>query len=166
MEGAENVTFTCLSLGSNLGDRKSNLKRATRLLEERAGSIVRISGVYESASWGYTSLHPYYNCCLEIRTGIQPLNLMELALGIELEMGRKRNPGRYDDRIIDIDILFYGDLVLEHPQLILPHPRLSERGFVLVPLAEILPELVHPLSGKTVGELLENCPDAEGIRAV
>jgi len=155
MEGS----IACFSLGSNMGDRKKNLDRAARLLVRRAGSLDSLSGKYESPPWGYKSDSPYLNCCLAIRTDREALDLMELALEIEKEMGRTREGQGYSDRIIDVDLLLYGDRIMDHPQLILPHPRMSLRRFVLLPLAEILPDLKHPVSGKRIAELLANCPD-------
>ena len=159
MKGSDTAIVAYFSLGSNLGDRKGNLESAIQLLGERSGTIDALSGVYESPSWGYTSAHSYYNSCLGLRTSIEPVDLVEIALQVERDLGRVRPAGGYDDRIIDIDLLLYGDLVMDHPRLVLPHPRMSDRGFVLVPLAEIVPDMVHPVSGITISSLLDRCSD-------
>lgn len=162
MEGC----IACFSLGSNMGDRKANLELAARLLADRTGSLEALSGIYESAAWGYESDSLYMNCCLTIRTEMKALELMEYALEVEKEMGRIREGQGYSDRIMDVDLLLYGDRVMNHPQLTLPHPRMSFRRFVLVPLAEIQPGLKHPVSGLSIAELLENCPDQSVLTPV
>ena len=158
-----NDTMAYFSLGSNLGDRKENLELAMQLLGKHAGFIENMSGIYESPAWGYSSHNAFYNCCLGIRTTIQPVDLMETALKVEFELGRIRSNKGYADRIIDIDLLLYGDLVMEEPGLTLPHPAMNDRRFVLVPLAEIVPYLVHPVSGITISAILERCPDQSDV---
>ncbi len=118
-----------------------------------------MSGMYESPSWGYQSDQPYINCCLALYSRNEPLELMEIALDIEKEMGRSRGGSAYSDRVIDIDLLLVDDMVMDHPRLILPHPRMCLRRFVLVPLTEIVPEMQHPVSGLTISQLLKQCPD-------
>ena len=152
-------SVVCFSLGSNLGDRISSLERATGLLTERVGDYISISGMYESPSWGYQSDRPFLNLCISIRTAFAPLELLELVLAIENEMGRIREGNKYSDRVIDLDILLYGDRVIEHPRLTVPHPRMNKRRFVLLPLAEIVPEMIHPVTGLSISELLDRCPD-------
>jgi 2-amino-4-hydroxy-6-hydroxymethyldihydropteridine diphosphokinase len=161
-----NEYTACFSLGSNMGDRKRSLDLAAGRLSERTGCLESMSGMYESPSWGYESDSPYMNCCLAIRTGMEALELMETALEIEKEMGRTREGQGYSDRIIDIDLLLCGDLVMNSSRLILPHPRMSLRRFVLLPLSEILPDLMHPVLGLSISELLERCPDASQLRPV
>lgn len=148
-----------LSLGSNLGDRKGNLTRAREAIRQQIGEEALVSKIYQSEAWGYSSPHGFYNCCVELFCSLEPLALLNALLAIEESMGRTREGGGYADRIIDIDLLFYGDRILEHPRLILPHPALERRRFVLVPLAEIAPELVHPRSGLNILEMLDRCPD-------
>lgn len=154
-----NGYLTCFSLGSNMGDRKKSLLHAVRLLSERTGRLESLSGMFESPPWGYESDSTYVNCCLVIHTALDPLELMDIALEIEREMGRTREGTGYSDRVIDVDMLLCGDLVMDHPRLIIPHPRMSFRRFVLAPLAEIMPDLRHPVSGLSISELLERCPD-------
>lgn len=152
------------SLGSNLGERMAHLKKAALLLEEALGSCHSHSSFYESEAWGYQSEKPYVNCCVAISSGVTPLEAMGLALGIEQQMGRKRSGSGYGDRIIDIDLLLAGSRVLREPSLILPHPRMHLRRFVLEPLAEIAPDLVHPKMQRTITQLLDRCPDKAPLR--
>jgi len=158
--------LACFSLGSNMGERKMNLERTARLLSARIGRLESLSGMFESPPWGYASDSAYINCCLAIRTSMDPLDLMDIALEIEREMGRTREGSGYSDRIIDVDLLLYGDLVVDHPRLIIPHPRMGLRRFVLVPLAEILPDLRHPVTGQNISEMLESCPDQSTLTPV
>ena len=158
--------LACFSLGSNLGNRFAFIEKARLLLEEKAGRLAHMSGMYESPSWGYESDLPYINCCLAIYSQMEALQLMEIALEIEEQMGRRREGSGYSDRVIDIDLLLVEDLVVDHPRLILPHPRMSERRFVLLPLAEILPEMRHPVSGLTISRLLEECSDKSAVKPV
>jgi len=161
-----NRTTAYLSLGSNLGDRKGNLLTARGLIEERTGILDRVSSLFETAPWGYESRNPFYNCCLAVSTFLKPLPLLDTLLGIEQQMGRRRSNQGYSDRLIDVDILFYGDIAFSHPRLTLPHPSTPERLFVLVPLEEIAPELKDPVSGRTVREMLEFCSDPSSVKRV
>jgi len=148
-----------ISTGSNLGDRMENLKSAAALIEDRIGGIKKSSSVYESRAWGYRSEQLYYNQCHELGTELGPGECMDRILEIERELGRERTGRDYSDRIIDVDILFYDDWVVDLESLTIPHERMLDRKFVLVPLAEILPELEHPVIGKPVSELVEMCSD-------
>jgi 2-amino-4-hydroxy-6-hydroxymethyldihydropteridine diphosphokinase len=150
-----------LGLGSNLGNRQHNLDRALDLLSQRLGAL-QISPVYETEPIGNINQPRFLNMVCQARTGLAPLNLLTLVKGIELKMGRA--PAKPDTpRPIDIDILFYGDQVVETPELVIPHPRLTERAFVLVPLADIAPDVVHPVSGKKVKELLARVKEKQGV---
>jgi 2-amino-4-hydroxy-6-hydroxymethyldihydropteridine diphosphokinase len=163
--------LTYLSIGSNLGYREANLENAGSSIMQRIGPQVSASGIYETVPWGYESKHLFYNCCIGLLTEMEPLPMMDEILSIEREMGRRRETGRrremgrqrggggYSDRIIDIDILFYGSLIVNHSRLIIPHPALEQRRFVLVPLHEIAPELIHPATGATVKTMLDRCTD-------
>lgn len=150
-----------LALGSNLGDRAENLAEARRRLSEQV-SIVRASHVYETPPWGITDQPAFYNQVLETCTSMTPLSLLHLVKQIEVEMGRIASV-RYGPRLIDIDLLVYGQTVLHSETLTLPHPRLFERAFVLVPFAEIAPDLIPPTQAQTIAELCAAL-DVNGIR--
>ena len=150
-----------LSLGSNLGDRQEKLDMALGLLSQRLGEL-QPSSVYDTEPVGNANQPHFLNMVCQARTGLAPAELLALVKGIELKMGRTPHKPNAP-RPIDIDILFYGDQVVETPELVIPHPRLTERAFVLVPLAEIAPDLVHPVSGKTVKELLESVREKQGV---
>jgi len=153
-----------LSLGSNLGRREQHLEEALKLIESRIGRIMAKSSFYESEPWGYTSENWFCNCCVSLRSNLQPLVLLDSLLALEKEMGRERRGTGYGDRIIDIDLLFYGDKRLDHPRLSLPHPSMGDRRFVLIPLAEIAPELIHPLTRLSISKMLQNCTDNTEVR--
>lgn len=148
-----------LSTGSNLGNRQENLETAGERIGEKIGKIRKSSCIYESLAWGYQSENRYYNQCLEIVTDLAPVECMERILAIERQMGRERASSGYADRIIDIDILFYDELILETDHLSIPHKKMHERRFVLLPLTEILPGFRHPVLQRSVRELLERCGD-------
>jgi 2-amino-4-hydroxy-6-hydroxymethyldihydropteridine diphosphokinase len=153
-----------LSLGSNLGDRVQNLKEAIKRIESSDKiSIKKISSVYETEPVGYENQPRFLNLALQAETILDPQPLLEQLLSIEEQMGRKRGE-KWGPRNIDVDILLYDDLVMESDQLIIPHPRMHQRRFVLVPLAQIAPKLLHPLLKKNVRELLENCEDNSEVK--
>jgi len=152
-----------LSLGSNLGDRSQNLKKGVGLLEQLAGKPGAISSIYETEPWGCDSDLNFFNQVIELFTPLRPLPLLEVIHEIEIMCGRDRSAARYAPRTLDIDILLYGDSVIEFPDLVVPHPNLQERQFVLVPLAEIAPHVVHPILNKDMEELLQACSDDRKI---
>jgi 2-amino-4-hydroxy-6-hydroxymethyldihydropteridine diphosphokinase len=147
-----------LLTGGNMGNREKNLATAKRLITERAGKVTRASALYETAAWGKTDQPSFYNQALEVETSIPPKDLLNLLLEIEKKLGRQRDE-KYGPRIIDIDILLYGDQICNDPQLQIPHPELQNRRFALTPLAEIGPGLVHPVFKKSITELLAICTD-------
>ena len=147
-----------LLTGGNMGDRKANLQHAFELIEKNAGTITKVSRIYETAPWGNTEQPAFLNQVLWISSHLSPQQLLLRLLTIELELGRKRAE-KMGPRLIDIDILLYGNEVISEPDLIVPHPRIAERRFVLTPLNEIAPDVVHPLLQKTISELLASCPD-------
>lgn len=129
-----------LGLGSNLGDRRGNISAAVRLLGERVGRVVRVSSMFETEPWGFTSGNMFVNAAVCVETSLSPRALLEATQAIEREMGRteKSVDGRYHDRTIDIDILLYDDICVDEPDLKIPHPLMREREFVMRPLGEIL----------------------------
>lgn len=148
-----------LSLGSNLGDRTQNLQAAEALIDQCLGHPDQVSRIYESAPWGFHSELNFYNRCISLPTYLEPLPLMDAILLIEKKLGRVRGRTGYADRLIDIDILFYEDLIMEHPGLMVPHPAIPSRRFVLEPLSEIAPDLIHPVIGLSIRAILAGCTD-------
>lgn len=146
-------------LGSNLGDRLHFLDLATSRLAG-VGQLVACSGTFESPSWGYTDPQQYLNRVVILRTNLGPEALLTHCQTIEEEAGRTRPGKAYSARTLDIDLLFFDDLVRTTPHLVLPHPRLHLRNFVLVPLCQVDPNLVHPILGKTIRALMAESPDS------
>jgi 2-amino-4-hydroxy-6-hydroxymethyldihydropteridine diphosphokinase len=143
-----------LGLGSNLGDKDANLHKAIEQIKEQIGPIAARSVFFVSEPWGFDSGNTFLNACAAANTAFNPTECLRRLKGIEKALGRpERVLGTYKDRVIDLDILFYEDLVLENSNLIIPHPLLHLRNFVLTPLAEIAPELIHPVFKKTIQEL-------------
>ena len=142
-----------VALGSNLGDKEANLRRALELLIERGVEIVKTSTFISTEPYGVTDQPQFLNGVCEVRTSLVPLALLHTLLEIEQEMGRVRLR-HWGERNIDLDLLLYEDVVMDTPQLKLPHPDMQNRDFVLLPLAEIASELVHPTLQKTISELV------------
>lgn len=157
-----NVVY--LLLGSNLSDRFGMLQQARREISARLGTITLESSVYESEAWGFISEQFFLNQVIRIETDFSPLMILEEILKIELEMGRTREEKKgYSSRIIDIDILFFNNEVINEVNLTIPHPRLQDRMFALLPLSEIDLNMVHPGSNKSVGEMISECRDESGV---
>lgn len=152
------VSKVYLGLGANLGDKRENLLGAVRMIQERIGEVTSLSSFHETAPWGFRSENSFLNAAACVETALPPLDVLRLTQAIEREMGRKKKSvqGIYSDRLIDIDLLLYDGLVLNLPELTLPHPLMTERAFVMAPLAEIAGETVHPIFKKTISELLQN----------
>lgn len=146
-----------LLTGGNLGDRSKNLTEARNAIEA-CGHIKKVSNLYQTAAWGVEEQEPYLNQAIELSTELPPAALLHALLGIEKKMGRIRNE-KYGPRLIDIDILFYNNEVIDEEGLVIPHPQLQNRRFALVCLADIAPHLMHPLLHRTVKQLLKDCTD-------
>lgn len=145
-----------IGLGTNIGNKRRNLITAAALLAERAGDVLSISSFYETEPWGFESDNTFLNAALLLETELEPLQLLSLTQEIEKEMGRtQKSDGEYHDRIIDLDILLYDLCVINEAALVVPHPLMHKRQFVMEPLAEIAPMLVHPILNKTMLELAE-----------
>ena len=151
-----------LGLGANLGDRRASLAKALDMLSLNV-DVARVSGLYETAPVGYSDQPLFLNAVALVRTTLPPRRVFSFVKGIERAMGRTPS-FRNAPRLVDIDILLYGETVMESPDLTLPHPRMHERAFVLAPLAEIAPEAWHPALLKTVRELLAEVSGREGVR--
>ena len=149
------MAIAYLDLGTNIGNKRRNMITAAALLAERVGDVLALSGFYETEPWGFQSENTFLNAALQLDTSLSPLELLKATQEIEIEMGRtQKSNGAYHDRIIDIDILLYDNLVLQTPELTLPHPLMHERLFVMEPLAEIAPNVIHPVFKKPVISLL------------
>lgn len=154
-----------LLLGTNLGDRLTYLQQAKQLIVSTTGSFVTESSIYETAAWGLTNQPSFYNQVLVIETTLQPEILMQFFLNIEAQMGRVRTV-KFGPRTIDIDILLIDDLINQTELLQLPHPALPQRKFALMPLAEVAPNLVHPVEKKTISKLLQACTDTLDVQKI
>ena len=157
------MTRTFLGLGSDTGDRVKNLSDALAHIEKSIGKIIRNSSVYETEPWGFESEMKFLNQVVEVETVLSPSGLLGRILRIEAELGRLRTGSGYTSRIIDIDILLYGNDIINEGSLIVPHPRFHERKFVLVPLNEIAPDLIHPVYNKKICILLKECKDESEV---
>lgn len=158
---SDHLTTIYLSLGSNLGDRKSVLAAVQEALPPEV-EVCQSSSIYQTEPWGYTDQPDFLNQVLLARTVLAPLDLLDYLKGIEQSLGRQPS-SRYGPRTVDIDIIFYGEEIIAGKRLTVPHPRFGERAFVLVPLAEISPELQVPGSGQTVADLLQGV-DTSGVK--
>lgn len=157
------LTTIYLLLGSNLGDRAGLMQTAAEYIGERIGNVTRASALYETAPWGGIEQPAFLNQVLEVNTVLAPEEVLRIILEIEHESGRVRYE-RWGARHLDIDLLYFGKTVMDTPRLTVPHPRLHERRFTMVPLAEIAPNFVHPVLEKTNAELLEVCMDKEEVK--
>jgi 2-amino-4-hydroxy-6-hydroxymethyldihydropteridine diphosphokinase len=155
-----------LLLGTNLGDREHNLQQALKVISDGNCTIIKTSSVYESEPWGYSDPNPYFNLAVKVSTELSPEQLLERCLCTEKLLGRMRNSKNYEARIIDIDILFYDNVIIQSNNLQIPHPKIPLRRFVLMPLSAINPDFVHPILVKTIKQLLEECEDKGWVRKV
>jgi 2-amino-4-hydroxy-6-hydroxymethyldihydropteridine diphosphokinase len=155
-----------IGLGTNLGDKEENLKKAINKIIMYAGDVILISAIYVTEPWGFRSEDNFLNMVIGIKTSLKPVDLLKQLLKIEMEAGRVRGAEKYSSRIIDIDILLYGNEVINKPYLKIPHPKIPERKFVLVPLCDIAPEMIHPVLKKTFKDLLEECHDVSKVKRI
>ena len=152
-----------LLLGSNLGDRFQNISNAVNAIKEFIGTIQKKSSLYETAAWGITDQPHFLNQVVVVHTILSAQQVIKKILFIEKQLGRERLV-KMGPRIIDIDILFYDDKIIEEENLIIPHPRLQERKFVLEPLNELIPNYIHPILKKSVKVLLQECTDTLNVK--
>jgi len=151
-----------LSLGTNIGNRKVNLTNALAEIGSRIGDISALSQVYETGAWGFVSEN-FLNQVVEVNSHLDPFSLIEGCLEIEKNMGRVRHTSEsYSSRVIDIDVLFFDNLIINNKILVVPHSHIQSRKFILIPFCEIAAELVHPVFHKTISQLLAECSD-EGM---
>ena len=151
-----------LQLGSNIGDRLGNLDQSIKIITERIGNVLEKSSVYESTPWGVENQRNFLNQVIFVKSNFDPHTILDLVLQIEKDMGRIRIE-KWGERIIDIDILFIDDLIIESENLCIPHEFIAKRKFVLQPMCEIAPAFIHPKLNKTISQLLEECIDDEKV---
>lgn len=154
-----------LLIGGNRGDRGAYLSAARNKINDECGTITAQSSIYQTAAWGMEAQEAFLNQALEIETGLEAAGLLKKILAIEEGIGRIREV-KYGPRIIDIDILLFNQDIIKSTGLIVPHPQMQARRFVLVPLAEIAPEAMHPVYQKTIRQLLEDCPDKLDVQKI
>ena len=154
-----------LITGGNIGDRKKNLETAAALIYERIGAVVKSSKIYETEAWGITDQPAFYNQVLVVESNFSAKEVLSKILQIEEEMGRKRTI-KNAARIIDIDILFFNEEIVNEQNLVIPHPQISNRRFVLLPLSELVPQMIHPVLKKTIHQLLLQTKDQLKVNAV
>lgn len=154
--------------GSNMGDKASLFGRACELINDRCGQILRVSSAYESEPWGFNAEEWFLNRVIVVETTLTPSEMLQRLLGIEGELGRVRHPEKkgYTSRTADLDILYYGESIIQTEKLTVPHPRLHLRRFTLMPLCEVAPDFVHPLFHKTQVELMRQCNDPCLVRVI
>ncbi|WP_286858747.1 MULTISPECIES: 2-amino-4-hydroxy-6-hydroxymethyldihydropteridine diphosphokinase [Sphingobacterium] len=152
-------------LGTNLGDRLRQLLRAKQALEKQVGEILMASSIYETAAWGVEDQPAFLNQVILIKSGLSPMDCLNRTQQIELDLGRVRLK-KWGQRAIDIDLLYFNDEIVNYPNLIIPHPFISERRFTLAPLAEIAPDYIHPVYKKNNVYLLHNCKDELPVKKI
>lgn len=160
------MTKVYLLLGGNLGNKREIFAQAKQLISQQIGRVTGHSALYETEPWGFESSDLFWNQVLEITTTLTPEEVLAQTQHIEITLGRIRKSDQYVSRIIDIDILFIDDLIIQTEKLIIPHPRIQERRFALVPLCELVPALIHPVLGKPIQQLLNDCPDKLNVEKV
>jgi 2-amino-4-hydroxy-6-hydroxymethyldihydropteridine diphosphokinase len=157
------MSLVYLLIGGNTGNRMKYLKSAVEMIARGIGKVIRMSSVYETEPFGFNAKKQFFNMCVLVETELSPRRILEVISEIETSLGRKRMTEKYVSRTIDIDILFYDDVILNEPFLIIPHPELHKRNFALIPMAEVGPEFIHPVFGKTITRLLEESTDRHKV---
>jgi len=153
-----------LGVGSNLGNRENNLEQAVARIVEYIGPVLKSSSIYITEPWGFKAEEEFLNIVVKIGTKLTPSGILGRILMIESLLGRVRDNKQYTSRLIDIDILLYGDIIVDEEILKIPHPLLHKRKFVLVPMCEIDSEMIHPVLNKSLAELLESCEDQSEVK--
>ncbi|MBW7867161.1 MAG: 2-amino-4-hydroxy-6-hydroxymethyldihydropteridine diphosphokinase [Brumimicrobium sp.] len=155
---SENSQTLIFSLGSNLGNKEKNIRNAIELLRMEFGSEDACSSFYETEPWGFQADSTFINCCIVFQSNLDPFHVLERIQIIEKKLGRtqKTLEGQYESRLIDVDIIYYGDKIVNDSQLNIPHPLLYQRDFVLIPLAEILPNFIDPIRKISIAQIKEN----------
>ena len=156
------MNLAYLQLGSNLGDRLELISNAVKCIKENVGALLSFSKIYQSTPWRVEGQESYLNQIIKIETNLSSEDLLISVLKIEKDLGRVRIE-KWGERLIDIDIIFFNDEIIENPNLCIPHKHMHERNFVLIPLNEIIPFHIHPKYNKTVSELLEQSKDSEKV---
>ena len=155
-----------LGIGGNIGNKKKNFARCRKMIEKRLGKIILLSPVYETAPWGFPSENNFWNQVIYSETNFEPEALLKEIHQIEILFGRDRKNDKssgYSSREMDIDILYFDDIILKSDSLVIPHPLIHERLFVLKPLSDIAPDVIHPVLQKNSLQMLENCKDTSDI---
>ena len=150
---------TFLILGGNIGDKLYYFNEAIKLIDSNIGKVLVKSSIYETEPWGFESENNFYNQVISVESQLKPIEILACVNEIESSLGRERQENQYSDRVIDIDILFIDDLVIDNEMLVVPHKNLHKRNFVLLPLSEIASDFIHPILKKSIKELLAECDD-------
>jgi len=159
----EKYSEVYLHTGSNIGDKKAHLLKALDCIEAAIGPIVSKSRIYQTEAWGITNQDDFYNQAILVKTDLKPTDLLQKVKAIEVQIGRKKSE-KWTARIIDIDILFWENCIIQKDNLCIPHPHIFERNFVLIPLWEIAPQFVHPILKKSIEELYFACKDLQKVK--
>ncbi|NUM50094.1 MAG: 2-amino-4-hydroxy-6-hydroxymethyldihydropteridine diphosphokinase [Flavobacteriales bacterium] len=163
MSGIKNIAF--IQLGSNLGNRLDFITLAKEEIEKVGINIIQSSSIYETDAWGETNQAPFLNSVIKAECIFSPFDLLKKLFEIEILFGRNRNiENKWNERVIDLDILFYNNVIIKNKELTIPHPHLQNRKFVLIPLNEIAPNYVHPSLGKNISQLLSECTDTLSVK--
>jgi len=162
---SERMIRAIIQLGSNMGERSVYLDNAKLRVHLLAGNVIKSSSVYETAPWGNKDQPPFLNQVLVVETNLEPALFLSTMLAIEASLGRTRNE-KWAPRTLDIDVLFFGDQVIQNEKLVVPHPAIADRRFVLIPLYEILPDFMHPVLQKSIATLLADCADPLEVKLI